>query len=78
MSHAQQVRKVAQAAKTAAISLPALVAAHPAFALVSCQWSGFNMRKGGLCCQQCRAAADFRSWPHSQFGCNEGIAEGKP
>lgn len=40
MCHAQQVRKVAQAAKAAAISLPALVAAHPALALVSCQWSG--------------------------------------
>ena len=78
MSHAQQVRKVAQAAKTAAISLPALVAAHPAFALVSCQWSGFFMRKGGLWCQQCRFAVDSRSWPRSQVGCNEGIAERKP
>eukprot|EP00891_Asterochloris_glomerata_P002208 jgi/Astpho2/2208/Aster-x0514 len=38
--HAQQVRKVAQAAKAAAISLPALVAAHPALALVDDRLGG--------------------------------------
>ena len=42
MCHAQQVRKVAQAAKAAVIFLPALVATHPALALVSCQWLGLH------------------------------------